>query len=92
MARRNRVYGTSGGVPVDDELIERLAAEAERGYDDAVITRGLRGRPSLGSSPARTLTVKVEPELADALSRRADADGLTVSQLLRRAMRMYLAS
>lgn len=91
MARRNRVYGTSGGITVDDELIERLADEAERGYDDAVILRGLRGRPALGSTAARTLTVKVEPELADAMSRRAEADGLTVSQLMRRAFRMYLA-
>lgn len=26
-------YGTSGGVPITEELIEQLAAEAEAGYD-----------------------------------------------------------
>lgn len=27
-----KTYGTSGGVPITDELCERLAAEAEQGY------------------------------------------------------------
>lgn len=31
-ARPPEILGTSGGVPVTEELIERLAAEAERGY------------------------------------------------------------
>lgn len=92
MTRHHRAYGTSGGVEVDDVLIEQVAAEAERGYDDAVILRGGRGRPSLGAHAARTLHVKVEPELAQAVLGRADAEGLTISQLMRRALRMYLAS
>jgi hypothetical protein len=48
-----RTYGhTKSGTPIDDDLIEELADDAEAGYDvDEVITRrGKRGRPRLGSA------------------------------------------
>lgn len=90
MAER-KVIGYSGGVPVDDELIEALADEAERGYDDDVIRSGRRGRPALSAAPSRTLHVKVEPELFTAVAHRASDEGVTSSAVVRRALRMYLA-
>jgi hypothetical protein len=32
MGEHKGSYGTSGGVELTDELVERLAAEAEKGY------------------------------------------------------------
>ena len=91
MAAKRQVIGTSGGVPIYEEDIERLVAEAERGYEDDLIRSGGRGRPALSTSPSRTLHVKVEPELFTAVSKRASAEGLTSSAVVRRALRMYLA-
>lgn len=88
---RRKVTDYSGGVPVDDDLIEALAAEAERGYDDEVIRSGRRGRPSLSTEPSRTLHVKVEPDLFAAVAHRASDDGVTSSAVVRRALRVYLA-
>ena len=90
MAKR-RVIGTSGGVPVYEEDIERLVAEAERGYGDDLIRSGGRGRPALSTSPSRTLHVKVEPDLFAAVGERASLEGVTSSAVVRRALRMYLA-
>lgn len=90
MAER-KVIGYSGGVPVDDELIETLADEAERGYGDDVIRTGRRGRPRLGRAPSRTLHVKVEPELFTAVAERASDEGVTSSAVVRQALRRYLA-
>jgi hypothetical protein len=39
---------TTGGVPVTNQLIDNLAAEAEHGYQPA----RLRGRPRLGTGPS----------------------------------------
>ncbi len=42
----NSKYGTSGGVELTEELIERLAGEAEEGYDvERLRPRSSHGRP-----------------------------------------------
>lgn len=91
MSEQPKSYGTSGGMPVDEAVIDHLVEEAERGYEDSQIRTGRRGRPSLGGEPARTVHVKVEPELFMALSQRALDEGATPSAVLRRALRIYLA-
>jgi CRISPR-associated endonuclease/helicase Cas3 len=73
---------------------QRLADEAERGYDvDALIARrGKRGRPSLGSAPASVESVRLDPELRDQLAQlaqRAKTDGTTPSEIIRQALRDY---
>jgi hypothetical protein len=85
---RNR----TGKTPIDEE-IERLVDEAEAGYDvdELVARRGRRGRPTLGSGPASVESVRIDPELRDELTSRADADGVSVSELIRTALREYLA-
>ena len=88
-----RVYGhTEAGTPVTDELIEQLADEAERGYDvDAVVARrGKRGRPRLGTEPSTVESVRLDPELKELLVRRAEEEGVPVSEVIREALRHHL--
>lgn len=71
-----RVYGhTASGRPITDPDIEKLAAEAEAGYDpDALIARrGKRGRPTLGSSPASVESDGSTPSYAPSCSSRRQA-------------------
>jgi hypothetical protein len=77
---------TSGGIPVTDQLIDKLAAEAERGYKPATI----RGRPRLGAGPSEIVPVRLDPQLRRALEQRADEEHTTQSDLIRRALRQYL--
>jgi ribbon-helix-helix CopG family protein len=86
MTRKGRP--TSGGVPVTDELIDKFAAEAERGYDPAKL-RG-RGRPPLGAGPSEIVPVRLDPQLHRALEERAADEHTTQSDLIRRALRRYL--
>jgi hypothetical protein len=76
----------SGGVPVTDALIDKLAAEGEHGYQPAAI----RGRPRLGPGPSEVVPVRLDPQLRNALERRADEEHTTQSDLIRRALRRYL--
>jgi uncharacterized protein (DUF4415 family) len=92
---KDRVHGhTRSGKPITDEEIETLAAEAEAGYDveKLLARRGKRGRPALGSAPASVESVRLDPELRDQLLERAKADGTTTSELIREALRRFLAA
>lgn len=83
---------TKSGRTITDADVQRLADEAERGYDvDALVARrGRRGRPALGSGPASVESVRLDPELRDRLAERAKADGMTPSEIIRKALRDYL--
>lgn len=88
-----RTYGhTESGEPIDDEMVERLADEAEQGYDvdEIIARRGRRGRPPLGSAASTVESVRLDPELKDRLTRRAQADGIPVSEVIREALRHHL--
>lgn len=88
-----KTYGhTASGQPITDADVQRLAEEAERGYDvDAVIARrNKRGRPALGSAPSSVESVRLDPELRDQLAARAQADGTTPSEVIRKALHNYL--
>lgn len=88
-----KTYGhTTSGRPITEADVQRLAEEAERGYDvDALVARrNKRGRPALGSGPASVESVRLEPELRDQLTARAQADGTTPSEIIRQALRDYL--
>jgi hypothetical protein len=88
-----RTHGhTKSGRPITDADVEAMADEAEAGYDvDELITRrGKRGRPALGSAPATVESVRLDPELRDELAARAEAEGVSASELIRKALREYL--
>jgi hypothetical protein len=86
-----KTYGkTVSGAPITDELIEKLSKEAEEGFDVDEILRRRRGRPAMGSAPAKVESVRLDPELSQALSERSDRDREATSSVIRRALREYL--
>lgn len=85
-----RPHGRSkAGVELTDDVLERMAQEAEGGLD---VTRLRRrpGRPAMGSGPAETLPVRLDPELRKAVDDRAAAGQTTASEVVREALRRYL--
>lgn len=89
------IYGhTKSGEPITDEMIERFAEEAERGYEAGQLKERRRGpgRPPLGGAARSVESVRLEPDLRDEIARRAETDGVTVSEVIRTALRQYLKS
>ena len=86
-----KTYGkTKSGAPIDEALVEKLAGEAEAGYDVEETLRRRVGRPTLGSGPASVESVRLDPELRTALARRAERDHEGTSAVIRKALREYL--
>ena len=81
---------TRSGEPITDELLERLATKAEEGFDVDEIIRRRGGRPPMGSSAASVESVRLDPDLSEALRQRAEREGRTNSDLIREALRRYL--
>lgn len=83
-------YGRSKtGVELTEEVLDRMAEDAEAGLDVTSLRRR-PGRAAMGSAPAETLPVRLDPELRLALNERAAADDTTVSEVVREAPRRYL--
>ncbi|MBI2940404.1 MAG: ribbon-helix-helix protein, CopG family [Chloroflexi bacterium] len=81
-------YGTSGGVEITDAVIERLADEAQRGFEHAKLRP--RGRPPMGGAAGRVTQVRLPPDLSEALAQRAARDHTVPSEVIRKALREYL--
>lgn len=77
------------GVPVTDDIIQQLADEAEKGYDVDQLRK--RGRKPMGDGPARVVPVRLDDTLLTALDERAERDHTTRSDLIRAALRAYVA-
>jgi hypothetical protein len=91
MAKKS--YGkTASGVEITEDLVEKLADKAEAGYDVEETLRRRGGRPPIGSGPASVESVRLDPELRQALAERARRDHETPSSVIRRALRKYLAA
>ena len=89
MAKRS--YGkTASGKAITDELVNELAEKAEAGYDVDETLRRRGGRPPIGSAAASVESVRLDPELRQALDRRAERDHETTSSVIRKALRKYL--
>lgn len=78
------------GAVITDDIAERLADEAEHGYD---LHPG-RGRPSLTGDPKESpqVSFRIPSELREQAKARAKREGTTVSALARQALERYLAS
>lgn len=81
---------TIEGQPVTEDQVQAWADEAEAGYDPSVLRR--RGRPRMGSTAAAVATLRLDPELEAALTRRVEQDHTTRSQVMRDALRAWLIS
>lgn len=82
-------YGTVDGVPITDEIIERLVANAEAGFPGVTATRAA-GRPAMGSGPATTVAVRLDPDLHRALLDRVESTETNASAVIREALRKFL--
>ena len=80
---------SKAGVELTDDVLERMANEAEEGLDISKLRRR-PGRPAMGSGPAESFPVRLDPELRRALEDRAAADETTASEIVREALRRYL--
>lgn len=79
------------GTPITDETVEALADEAERGYDvEQIVRRRQGGRPAMGDAPASVESVRLDPELKRDLILRAAEEKISVSEVIRRALREYV--
>ncbi len=86
----NNSHGrTKAGVELTDEVLDEMAEEAEEGLDTTKLRRR-PGRPAMGSGPADSLPVRLDPELRNALDERATTDHTTASDVVREALRRYL--
>jgi hypothetical protein len=86
-----KAHGTlADGTPVTDATVEALADEAERGYDAGTMLRRRAGRPAMGEGPASVESVRLDPDLKRDLILRAAAEGVSVSEVIRRALRDYV--
>jgi len=90
LARQRKYGNTAGGEVITEDLVEKISAEAEAGYDVDRILRHRRGRPPIGSGPATVESVRLDPELRQALARRAERDREATSTVIRKALRLYL--
>jgi hypothetical protein len=90
MARKKTQGKTASGKPITDGLIDKLAKKAEAGYDVEETLRRRPGRPTIGSAPARVESVRLDPELREALDVRAKRDHEATSSVIRKALRQYL--
>jgi hypothetical protein len=89
MPERKSHGRSKAGVELTDEVLDRMADEAEEGLDITKLRRR-PGRPAMGSAPAESFPVRLEPELRRALDERAAADETTASEIVREALRRYL--
>jgi hypothetical protein len=79
---------TVGGVPVTEEQINVWQEQARTGLDVEGLRR--RGRPRLGKSgESPVIPVRMDQELLEALSKRAERDGVSRSEAIREAVRAW---
>jgi len=90
MSDEPRIYRTKTGRVLTDADIEAFADEAERGYEVKDVARR-PGRPRIGSAPATVVPVRLHAELHAAVKAQAEAGDTSVSELVRDALRSYLA-
>ncbi len=89
MATDRWPWVTKDGTVLTEADVEALADEAERGFAPEQLRP--RGRPLIGSAPASVVPVRLDPELKGAVEARAKADDTTTSEIIRAALRKFLA-
>ena len=88
--KKPKSYGRSKrGVELTEDVLDRMAADAEAGLDVTKLRRR-PGRPSMGSGPADTFPIRLDPELRREVDERAATDRTTASEVVREALRRYL--
>ena len=78
-------FVTSAGRTLTSSEIHALSVEAESGYD--ISATGVRAQ----GERAEVVPVRMQPELKAAVEDRAEAESTSVSEIIRGALRAYLA-
>jgi hypothetical protein len=89
------IYGyMKNGEPITEEAIEAFVRKAENGYTDGELStaRRGRGRPRLGGDKKSVESVRLGSSLKSEAEQRAQAEGISVSEVIRRALAQYLHS
>jgi Ribbon-helix-helix protein, copG family len=73
---------------VEDDVIARLAAEAEKGIPVEKLRR--RGRPLIGNEVSSTYSVRLPDDLVALTDERSELDGVSRGETIRRALIAYL--
>jgi predicted HicB family RNase H-like nuclease len=91
MTTHRKTHRTKDGRTLTAADIDALADElANADYDlDAVKARPV-GRPRMGSAPAISTQIRLDPEMRAALDQAARQADVSVSEVVRRALRQYL--
>lgn len=88
---KSKTYTTATGRVLNDDDLDVIATEVEHAdYDVEDLKARRRGRPPLGSAPAEVVPVRLDPALKSAIDARAEAEHLTASEIIRKALRRYL--
>jgi hypothetical protein len=87
-----KVYGyTKSGKAIDNEMIEKFVEEAEQGYVGRLDNRKRgRGRPPLGDAAKVVGSLRLDPILREKAEIRANEEGVSISEIQRRALKEYL--
>jgi hypothetical protein len=80
------------GAELTPELEEELAAEAERGYDLSKARRHYLDQPLISNDKSPRITLTISPAQLDALCKRAEDEGRTITELAQDALERYLDS
>jgi Arc/MetJ-type ribon-helix-helix transcriptional regulator len=91
MSDEPRAYRTKTGRVLTDADVQALADEAERCYEvDELVKKP--GRPRIGSAPAVVVPVRLHAGMHGTVKALAQAEQTAVSELVREALRDYLAT
>jgi predicted DNA binding CopG/RHH family protein len=89
--RRRRYPRTKGGLELTPEVIDALAAEAERGYDLSKWKREFVTRPAFPDSETKArVTMEISNHELNRLRERAEAEGKLVQRVAHEALVQYL--
>jgi hypothetical protein len=92
MKKRQKTYRLKSGAVFTDSDIRRMAEDvATRDFDLSKFTR-LPGRPLMGKAVAEVVPVRIEPSIVKSIDRRARKEGTTRSDIIRQAIKIFLAS
>jgi hypothetical protein len=91
---KGKAFKTKTGRVLDQAALDKLATEAEEGYDlDKLTPRPWVGRPTLGTGhgPSPRINVRLAPDVYEAVVTRARRDGRKVSEVAREAVEQFVA-
>lgn len=85
---------TKGGTTLTRDRIDKLAREAERGYDLRKATRepAKGGRPPLEKGVSPKISYRVGDTLYRKTKAKAKAEGRTMSEVAREALEKYVGA